>query len=131
MWFLTLRVKSPEGEIPTIHDHKSEEQLKGSSEGSVSTPISQTKNSYQTETMVFYLYLLFCSIWMVGLYSSVIAQLVLLIITNIIFLLYLLKSRPYLNKINLIFMILFVLTAITLEAFFLYFYETDSSTYAS
>ena len=64
--------------------------------------------------MVFYAYFLLCSIWMVGLYSAPLAQLVLLIITNALLLVYLIKVRPYLNKINLIFTILFVLTLLTL-----------------
>lgn len=81
--------------------------------------------------MVFYLYLLLTSIWMVGLYTAVVAQLSLLITTNILFLFYLLKVRPYINKINLIFMILFVMTTITLEAFSIYFYQTDSTTFAT
>lgn len=51
---------------------------------------------------------------MVGLYHAIMAQLVLLIITNALFLIYLVKFRPYLNKINLIFTIIYVLTVITL-----------------
>ncbi len=62
---------------------------------------------------------------MVGLYTMVYAQLVLLIITNCLFLVYLLKVRPYLNKINLLFSILFVLSQITLEAFYIYFFKND------
>jgi hypothetical protein len=75
--------------------------------------------------------MLLCSIWMTGLYNYIIPQLALLITTNTLYLIYLLKARPYVNKINLIFMILFTLTAITIEAFCIYFYQTDTSTFAS
>lgn len=75
--------------------------------------------------------MLLCSIWMVGLYHAIMPQLVMLIITNGFYLIYLIKVRPYLNKINLIFTIIYVLTAITLEALFIHFYQTDQSTFAS
>ena len=81
--------------------------------------------------MVFYVYYLLCSIWMVGLYSAVVAQLVMLIITNCLLLFYLLKVRPYLNKLNLIFSILFVLTLLALESFQIYFFQHDSELFAS
>ena len=68
---------------------------------------------------------------MVGLYQYVVPQLIMLIITNIILLGYLLISRPYLNKINLIFSLLFVLTVITLESFQIYFYQNDATMFAS
>ena len=64
--------------------------------------------------MVFYAYLLFISIWMVGLYQYVVPQLALLITTNIAFLVYQLAVRPHLNKINMLFTLLFILTLITL-----------------
>ena len=51
---------------------------------------------------------------MVGLYKFIVPQLSLLITTNIVFLVYLLKVRPYLNWINLLFKVLFVLTLIVL-----------------
>jgi hypothetical protein len=44
---------------------------------------------------------------------------------------YLLKVRPYLNKINLVFMVLFVLTSIGIEVFGIYFYQTDAATFAA
>lgn len=68
---------------------------------------------------------------MVGLYGAVMAQLVLLLITNALLLFYLLKVRPYLNKINLIFSLLFVLTLITLESFQIFFLQKDSQMFAS
>ncbi len=55
----------------------------------------------------------------------------LLISTNILMFGYLIVARPYLNKINFFFTIIFILTAITLEAFFIHFYQTDSITFAS
>lgn len=58
--------------------------------------------------------MLLCSIWMVGFYRTIMPQMVMLIITNCLFLIYLLKVRPYLNKINLVFTVLFVLTTIAL-----------------
>lgn len=93
--------------------------------------LTDKPNPYQTETMVFYVYYLLCSIWMVGLYGAVMAQLVLLLITNALLLFYLLKVRPYLNKINLIFSLLFVLTLITLESFQIFFLQKDSQMFAS
>jgi hypothetical protein len=68
---------------------------------------------------------------MVGLYGAVVAQLALLITTNCIFLIYLFKTRPYLNNINLFFSLLFVLTAIVLESFYIYFYQHDKEMFAS
>ena len=49
---------------------------------------------------------------MTALYNYTIPQLVLLLATNFAFLAYLLKARPYINSINLVFMILFTLTSI-------------------
>ena len=68
---------------------------------------------------------------MVGLYTLVMAQLVLMIVTNGLMLIYLLKVRPYLNKINLLFNILFVLALIAIEAFQIYFYQNDAELFAS
>lgn len=68
---------------------------------------------------------------MVGLYTAMLAQLALLITTNTLYLFYLLKTRPYLNKLNLLFMVLFVLATITIEAFSIYFYQNDSQLFAS
>ena len=63
---------------------------------------------------------------MVALYGMVIPQLCMLIATNILLLLYLLKVRPYINKLNLIFTLLFVLSAIALEAMQIYFFKYDA-----
>ena len=81
--------------------------------------------------MVFYVYIIFSSLWMVGLYQYVVPQLALLIITNIALLVYLLAVRPHLNKINLLFTLLFVLTLITLESFQIYFIQVDAVMFAS
>ena len=68
---------------------------------------------------------------MVGLYNAVITQLILLIITNGLLLIYLLKVRPYLNKLNLIFSLIFVLALVTLECFQIYFFQYDGQMFAS
>ena len=51
---------------------------------------------------------------MTALYGYTIPQLALLITTNILMLGYLVIARPYLNKINLVFTLLFLLAAIAL-----------------
>jgi len=70
-------------------------------------------------------------VWLVSLYGSPKSQLILLIITNIVFLIYMVKVRPYLNNINLIFTILTTLTLIVLEVFYLYFFSVQNTMFAS
>jgi len=59
-------------------------------------------------------YLLLMAIWFVGLYNYPIIQLALLMVTNILFLGYLLIARPYLNAINMLFAVLTTLGLIVL-----------------
>jgi hypothetical protein len=70
-------------------------------------------------------------VWLVSLYSSPRSQLILLICTNIAFLVYTIKFRPFLNNINLIFTILTTLTFIGFEAFYLFFLGVQGTMYAS
>jgi len=77
------------------------------------------------------IYQLILGIWLVGLYSSPNAQLIMLILTNICHLAYTLKVRPYLNNINLIFNILSTLCIIAFESYFIYFFNNGSKMFAN
>jgi hypothetical protein len=70
------------------------------------------KNSFQLDLVIKYFYLLGMSIFMVALYSFVEAQIACLLIINCLYLIYLLKKRPYINAINTIFGILNILVLI-------------------
>ena len=77
-----------------------------------------------------YIYLLFSAIWLIGLdkYSS--AQMILLVVTNFSYCLYLIIARPFKVHINTIFPIIWCGILITVEIFLFYF-ELYNSTLLS
>ena len=55
-----------------------------------------------------------CLLWMVALYDVPVVQLALLLGTNLAHIVYLVLARPFVNKINLFFMILVTLSLMLL-----------------
>jgi hypothetical protein len=68
---------------------------------------------------------------MAALYNYILPQLAMLILTNGLYLIYTLQQRPHLNKLNLIFTILFILLTTVMEGFFVYFKRNDMYLFAS
>lgn len=77
------------------------------------------------ETSITYLYLIFCTIWLVSLYEKPIAQMALLIVTNVFFMGYLVISRPYSIHVNTVMGILWGMLLIAVEAYEIYFTVKD------
>jgi hypothetical protein len=71
------------------------------------------------------------AVWLVGLYSYPQPQMALLLLTNLTYLIYLLRWRPFLNNINLVFSVVWVLGLIALESFYIYFQAKEGKLYAS
>ena len=66
------------------------------------------------EVPISYIHLLLCSIWLVGLITFPMPQMIMLAVTNFAYMLYLIIIRPFKIHINTIFHILILLLAIAL-----------------
>lgn len=67
------------------------------------------------------------TIWLVALYEAPVVQVILLIITNALYLVYLLYNRPYINTLNMIVTPLMLVPLILLESYMIYFNKNDKS----
>lgn len=76
-------------------------------------------------------YQLFIAIWMVGLYKYPKPQLIMLIVTNLLHLIYSIVFRPFLSNLNLLFSILSTLVIILIESLILYFEDNGKGMYAN
>ena len=79
------------------------------------------------EVPITYWYLQLSAIWLVALYAFPVPQMAMLILTNSLYIIYLLVSRPYLMTVNVFMCVLWPLVLITLESFILYFEIQDAS----
>ena len=70
---------------------------------------------------------MFMTVWLVALYDAPVVQVILLIITNGLYLAYLLYNRPYINTLNTIVTPLMLLPLILLESYMIYFNKNDKS----
>lgn len=70
---------------------------------------------------------MFMTVWIVSLYDVPVVQVILLIITNGLYLAYLLYNRPYINTLNTIVTPLMLVPLILLESYMIYFSKNDSN----
>ena len=67
------------------------------------------------------------NVWLVALYEKPIAQLVMLLLTNLVYVLYIVYYRPYVNIVNTVIISLMVSTLLLIESYMVYFSVNDKN----